>query len=77
LPTRTIPSAGLAIRPVGDKRGSGGALDRIAHAFRELPVPVIGRIQDGALLFDLRCLEDEAGFAGQLPALNVPRLSAK
>jgi L-seryl-tRNA(Ser) seleniumtransferase len=77
LPTRTIPSAGLAIRPAGDKRGSGGALDRIARALRELPVPVIGRIQDGALVFDLRCLEDEAAFADQLPALGLRRPSAK
>ena len=76
LPTRTIPSAGFAIRPAGDKRGSGGALDRIARAFRELPVPVIGRIQDGALVFDLRCLEDDAGFADQLPALSLRRPSA-
>jgi L-seryl-tRNA(Ser) seleniumtransferase len=77
LPTRTIPSAGLSIRPAGEKRGSRGALDRIARAFRELPVPVIGRIQDGAFICDLRCLEDEAGFAGQLPALSVHRPSAK
>jgi len=31
---------------------------------------VIGRIEDGALLLDLRCLEDEAGFAGQLENLR-------
>ena len=30
-------------------------------------VPVIGRIADGALWLDLRCLEDEAGFAALLP----------
>lgn len=73
LPTRTIPSAGLAIRPLSEKRGSSAALDRMARAFRALPIPVIGRIQDGALIFDLRCLEDEIGFAGQLSALNVRR----
>jgi L-seryl-tRNA(Ser) seleniumtransferase len=35
--------------------------------------PVIGRIEDGALLLDLRCLEesDEAGFAATLAALVV------
>ncbi len=61
LPTRRIASAGLAIRPGGD---------RIAAAFRRLPVPVIGRIHRGALLLDLRCLQDEAGFAAQLPHLS-------
>jgi len=29
---------------------------------------VIGRIADGALLLDLRCLEDEAGFAALFAA---------
>ena len=61
LPTQRIASAGLAIRP-----GS----DRIAAAFRRLPVPVIGRIHQGALLFDLRCLQDEAGFAAQFSLLS-------
>lgn len=77
LPTRKIPSAGLAIRPATKKRGSGAALERIARAFRELPVPVIGRVQDGALLFDLRCMEDEAAFVDQLPVLNLPSVRAK
>jgi L-seryl-tRNA(Ser) seleniumtransferase len=77
LPTRTIPSAGLSIRPLGEKRSSHGSLERIARAFRELPVPVIGRKQDGAFICDLRCLEDEAGFADQILVLSVHRPSAK
>jgi L-seryl-tRNA(Ser) seleniumtransferase len=71
LPTRKIPSAGLAIQPANRKRGSGTALERIARAFRELPVPVIGRIQGGALIFDLRCLEDETAFVDQLRFLSL------
>jgi L-seryl-tRNA(Ser) seleniumtransferase len=77
LPTRTIASAGLAIRPALRKRGSGAMLERIARAFRELPVPVLGRTQDGALIFDLRCLEDEATFVDQLHSLNVDGSPAK
>ncbi len=69
LPTQRIPSAGLALSPVS---GSGSALDTLAAAFRALPVPVIGRIQDDAFLLDLRCLEDEDGFLAQLPALALP-----
>ena len=60
LPTRRIPSAALALRP-------GTA--RLAARFRKLPVPVIGRLQDGAFLLDLRCLEDEAAFVDQLKQL--------
>ena len=35
-------------------------------------MPVIGRIRDGALLLDLRCLDDEAAFAAQLGGLVLP-----
>lgn len=73
LPVDLLPSAALAIRPETAKRGTGGALKRLAAAFRELPVPVIGRIHDDALLFDLRCLEDEAAFLDQLAKLSVVR----
>lgn len=68
LPLETLPSAALAIRPAG---GSGGALNALQAALRDLPVPVIGRIAEGALILDLRCLEDEAGFLADLDHLKV------
>ena len=71
LPTQSIPSVGLAIRPATGKRGSGTALDRLAAAFRKLPVAVIGRVQDGAFILDLRCLENEGAFAAQLADLDL------
>jgi L-seryl-tRNA(Ser) seleniumtransferase len=60
----------LVIRPAAGK-GVGAALKRIAAAFRALPVPVIGRIQDDSFRLDLRCLEpaDEAAFLAQLDRL--------
>jgi L-seryl-tRNA(Ser) seleniumtransferase len=57
LPTQRLPSAGLAIRP-GDAA--------LAARFRRLPIPVIGRLQEGAFILDLRCLEDENAFLNQL-----------
>ena len=68
LPVDTIPSAGLAIRPTAAAGGTD-ALGRLAARLRALPRPVIGRIADGALVLDLRCLEDEAGFLSNLQAL--------
>jgi len=59
-PTGRIASAGLGLRP-------GSA--RLARAFRALPTPVIGRLQEGAFILDLRCLDDEAAFAAQLARL--------
>ena len=70
LPTRRIPSAGLAISPVTK---GGTALNALAAAFRALPVPVIGRIQDDAFILDLRCLEDEDRFTAQLVGLDPPQ----
>ena len=68
LPLETLPSAGLSIRPAG--KGRGSAVETLAARFRAVPVPIIGRIAQGALIFDLRCLEDEALFAAQLAALK-------
>jgi L-seryl-tRNA(Ser) seleniumtransferase len=70
LPLETVPSAGLAIRPAG-ARGQGRALEALAAALRDLPMPVIGRIAEGALMLDLRCLEDETAFAENLRALRL------
>jgi L-seryl-tRNA(Ser) seleniumtransferase len=71
LPTQRIASMAIAIRPHG-KRGAGAALNRLAASFRALPIPVIGRVHEGAFVLDLRCLEDEASFAEQLAALAPP-----
>jgi L-seryl-tRNA(Ser) seleniumtransferase len=61
LPVDLLPSFALSVK--------GRGLDKLAEAFRRLPIPVIGRIQDETLLFDLRTLDDEAAFAAQLPQL--------
>jgi len=54
LPLEGLPSAGLSLRPAG----KGGALDELAARLRRLPIPVIGHITDGAVVLDLRCLDD-------------------
>jgi L-seryl-tRNA(Ser) seleniumtransferase len=69
LPLETLPSAALAIRPAGE--ASGGQLNALAGALRALPIPIVGRIAEGALLLDLRCLEDEAGFIDSLDHIDL------
>ena len=69
LPEEQIESAGIACRPGGH---GGGALHSLAAALRALAIPVIGRIEDQALVLDLRCLEDETGFVNNLQALKRP-----
>jgi L-seryl-tRNA(Ser) seleniumtransferase len=69
LPLEGIPSAGLAIRPT-QARG-GHSLNALSVALRKLPVSVVGHMADQSLVLDLRCLEDEAGFVGNLSALAI------
>ncbi len=71
LPLDTIASAGIAIRA----RNGGGALDRLAAALRGLRRPVIGRIADGGLTLDLRCLTEEQEFVSVFSELNVDALA--
>ena len=76
LPVDRLPSACLALgAPPGAKR-AGSLPERLAAALRSLPVPVVGRIEDGQLKLDLRCLEGaeaEASFLAQLPLLTQAR----
>jgi L-seryl-tRNA(Ser) seleniumtransferase len=68
LPVSLLPSAGLALSPL-DR--SGAAADKLARRLRMLPVPVIGRIEAGRVVLDLRCLEDETEFTAQLAGLKT------
>jgi L-seryl-tRNA(Ser) seleniumtransferase len=70
LPVSLLPSAALALRPIGATK-SGAAVEGLARALRALPIPVIGHIEAGSLVLDLRCLEDEAAFLAQLGNLRV------
>jgi L-seryl-tRNA(Ser) seleniumtransferase len=70
LPVDSLPSAGIAIES-GVAKTKSSAAQRIASAFRALPVPVIGRVNEGAFVMDLRCLDNEAQFAAQLDRLEL------
>jgi len=68
LPLATVPSAGLALQPLA---GGGRKLEELVTALRCLPVPVIGRVERGSLVLDLRCLDDETGFAANLASVDL------
>ena len=70
LPVELLPSAGLALRPI---TGGSKAVELLAQVLRDLPIPTIGHIAGGALILDLRCLEDEAAFRANLTALERER----
>jgi L-seryl-tRNA(Ser) seleniumtransferase len=68
MPEQTIPTACLSIRSASDEDAQ---MRHLADAFRQLAVPVIGRLNNGALILDLRCLEQEQTFLAQLPQLGT------
>jgi L-seryl-tRNA(Ser) seleniumtransferase len=67
LPLETIASAGLAIV----SKREGRELERLSAILRELPRPVIGRIEKERLVLDLRCASDEEALLSNLSRLNV------
>jgi L-seryl-tRNA(Ser) seleniumtransferase len=74
LPLETIESAALVIRPTAARSG-GRALAALSAAFRRLPVPVIGRIEDQSFVLDMRCLEDEKRFIENLAKLDLSEVT--
>ena len=66
LPLERLPSYGLTLTT---DSGTDQALTGLAAAFRALPVPVIGRIHDSQLIFDLRTLDHPDALLKQLPTL--------
>ena len=70
LPVDRLRSWSLVCRTAGPRHGNEARLVHLVNSLRRLPVPVIGRLQDGALVLDLRCLEDEGAFLAQLGQLG-------
>jgi L-seryl-tRNA(Ser) seleniumtransferase len=64
LPVERLPSCAVVVEVAGAHaaRSAGGRLEALLARLRALPVPVIGRIHDGGIWLDLRCLraDDEA-----------------
>lgn len=65
LPVDRLPSYALTFTP---QDGRGTTLEALAERWRRLPQPVIGRINDGRLWLDLRCLEQEEALIEALSA---------
>ena len=68
LPVETLPSAALRITPAS---GDDADVRRLAQVLRSLPLPVIGRLHKTSLWLDLRCLDQEQAFLGQLDGLRL------
>jgi len=71
LPVAGLPSVGVRIEGRGSRRERDRQAARLLAALRGLPLPVIARLEDGAVLLDCRCLEDAAPVLLSLAALRL------
>lgn len=69
LPIDLMHSRALCIVPIAEKGKTDEALQQLSSSLRGLAKPIIGRVYDGKLLLDLRCLRDIEGFLAQLSHL--------
>jgi L-seryl-tRNA(Ser) seleniumtransferase len=71
LPLDLMPSWALTIRLERQRPAEAGNLEALSDRLRAFKVPVIGRLEEGRLWLDLRCLaeDDETLLASQLEVL--------
>ena len=60
LPLDLLDSSSLVLKPLTDEGKPDAKLQSLVKKFRGLSTPIVGRLHDGKLIFDLRCLEDES-----------------
>lgn len=70
LPVSGLPSVGVRIEGRGSRRQRDRWAASMLSALRSLPVPVIARLEDGAVVLDCRCLEDASPVLLSLSALH-------
>ena len=77
LPVERLPSVALSVS--GPERGAERKVVLLERSLRASTMPVIGRIQDKALLLDLRCLrrDQEACFIQTLREAASPLGTAR
>ena len=71
-PVDLLPSAALVIRPLQAKH-RGRLIAAIEVAMRKLPIPIIGRVNKGALWLDLRTVEDPHDLLASWSHLTLDR----
>ncbi|MCL4104402.1 UNVERIFIED_CONTAM: hypothetical protein GTU68_047364 [Idotea baltica] len=67
MPVETLATAVLHISAVDN---DDAKLRQLVDRLRSLPVPVIGRVNNGVMILDLRCLDNKQLFIDQLPNLR-------
>jgi L-seryl-tRNA(Ser) seleniumtransferase len=75
LPVDVLPSAGVRVHSTRARRNRDRDVQQLSRALRALPLHIIGRIEDHALVLDCRCLVDVDEVVEML-ATSAPALAA-
>lgn len=70
LPEESLASYCLSLRPPNTDSATGSFPQAMAARLAGLPMPIIGRVHDGTLQLDLRCLDDAATLLRALQPLQ-------
>jgi L-seryl-tRNA(Ser) seleniumtransferase len=70
-PVARIPSAGLAVRATAGRPGR--ALQALQRALLKLPIPIVGRVADDALILDCRTLSEAGPFLSAIAPLRIKK----
>jgi L-seryl-tRNA(Ser) seleniumtransferase len=69
LPIDVLPSMGVRIASSAPRRQRDRDVKQLKQTLRALDVPILGRIEEHALLLDCRCLEDAGEAVSALESL--------
>ena len=77
LPAEALPSVAVRLTPLArdgtmGRRAASRMLRDLAAAFRALPVPAVGRVGEGAIWLDMRCLESPEALLDGIGGLEWP-----
>ncbi len=71
LPVATLPSAGVRVASTSTRRHRDRDIQRLHRALRQLPLPIVGRIEDQTLILDCRCVDHVEEIVAQLGRLDL------
>jgi L-seryl-tRNA(Ser) seleniumtransferase len=77
LPVDRLDGFCVSLQAAAGSKRAGSFPDRLSRAMRRLPVPVVGRIEDGQLRLDVRCIDgasQEATLLKQIALLMDAKL---
>jgi L-seryl-tRNA(Ser) seleniumtransferase len=70
LPVAGLASAGVRVESRAPRKQRSAAVKRLHEALRRAPLPIIGRVADGTLLLDCRCVEYAEPLVAALAQVN-------